>query len=390
MITLVQIAAGSLAMTVALSALFSVRQNTLTLERFDFIAGVRDSQEQSYFIFGASNLAELKSLSPDVASISIYSTAWGTTKVGYQTRFYEFTQNAYVDRNYFDVSPIRLTRGSLFTSQDENQDAPVVLISDGAADIIFGGINPIGQTLHIFADENTIEGRSTLPEPYTVVGTFAETKETNQIYIYLPYWRLDPNQETDTLAVLAKPGKGAEAKEQLANAAKRIYGVTINEIALEYGIDPNEIFYSKSKNEELASILSAVSIIFGFFGAIACIVGAIGIASVMVVNALERKRNIGIKRALGATRSSVVIEMIIEAVLLSALGVFIGIVLATVVIPIFSQLVSDTLFAGIQLSWQPLAGLIVFVVMVALGMFVAIFPALHSVRLNTVEALRHG
>jgi putative ABC transport system permease protein len=389
-ITLIQIAAGSLAMTVALSALFSVRQNTLNLEQFDFIAGIPDGQEQSYFIFDAQNLSQLKSLSPDVASISIYSTDWGTTKVEYQTRLYEFTQNAYVDRNYFAASPIQLMKGSLFTSQDENQDAAVVLISDPAADVIFGDTNPIGQTLRVFADENTLEGQGGIPEPYTVVGTFVETKEASQIYIYLPYWRLDPNQETDTLAVLAKPGKGSEAKEQLTNAAKQIYGETINEIALEYGIDPNKFFYARVKNEELASTLSVVAIIFGFFGAMACIVGAIGIASVTVVNALERKRDIGVKRALGATRNSIIMEMIIEAVLLSALGVFIGVILAILVIPIFSQLVSDSLFAGIQLNWQPLAGLIVFVVMVALGMFVAIFPAFHSSRLNVVEALRHG
>jgi putative ABC transport system permease protein len=384
LLTLIQIVVGSLAMMVALSALFSVGQNTLNLERFDLIAGTRGENEQSYFIFNNQALSQLKTISPDVEYISLYSTDWGNTKVQYNSRLYEFTKSAYVDRNYFNVSSVELTRGSLFTSEDKETFAAVLVISDSSAQILFGDEVPIGKTLEVFFENS--EGVKA-PEPYKVVGTFAETNNLNQIYIYLPYWKLAANQESGTLAVLAKKGRGVEARGQVVSAAKRTYGSVVNGLASEFGFEVDKMFYTRSTDDDL-TLVNVVLVIFSFFGAVACVVGVIGIASIMVVNALERKRDIGIKRALGATQKGIVGEFIAEAALLSALGGIIGVTLATLVTPLFSWLVGDTLFAGITIRWQPLAAFIIFVTIVVLGILMSIFPALHAVKINTIEALR--
>ena len=127
---------------------------------------------------------------------------------------------------------------------------------------------------------------------------------------------------------------------------------------------------------------------FGLFGIVALIVGSIGIFSIMVVDALERERDIGIKRALGATRGSVVRELTLEATLLSGLGGLVGVLLAALVIPLLARQVGSNLFWSIDLRWQPLAGLLVVGVTLLLGLVLGIFPALRAGRTNPVQALK--
>ena len=161
LLTLAQIALGSLSVMIVLSIFFSINEHQLKLKRFDLMAGSKDG-ERSALVFNVDTLSQLKPLIPDVHSISLYSMAWGKTKFEYKSQFYEFTQNAYVDLNYFEVNPIKLTRGSLFTEKDEALNLPVLLITDNAATILFADENPIGQTLNVIDNENTLR-RATYP-----------------------------------------------------------------------------------------------------------------------------------------------------------------------------------------------------------------------------------
>lgn len=108
----------------------------------------------------------------------------------------------------------------------------------------------------------------------------------------------------------------------------------------------------------------------------------------MLVDALERERETGIKRALGSTRGRIKREMTLEATLLSGLGGLLGVLVAALIIPLLLQQVGDALFWNVNLRWQPLAAAIVFAITLLLGMVLGFFPALRASRVRPVEALK--
>ena len=148
-LTFLQILLGSLAMTLALSPYFSP-QDTRSDDTFFLNAGFRDEDGASlYSIFESSNFQALKSLASDVADIAIYRTSWNDANVVYEGKRFAFNMNATatVDLNYFDLSPVTMTRGHAFSKADEEAQEAVVLLSDASAKEIFGETNPIGKTI---------------------------------------------------------------------------------------------------------------------------------------------------------------------------------------------------------------------------------------------------
>ena len=395
-LTLLQVVLGSLAMTLALSLYLDAyaRQNADQAERFDLMAGYKDENgsPNTYYLMDGAGAAELSKLAPDVEKVALYAETWKPT-VAKGDKLYQFRQGAFVDNAYFDLNDIALTRGSLFSQREADAKEAVMLISDGAANILFAGEDPLGQTLTVMPDESFNASDEQLVT-YKVVGTFAEKTGNgddvrNQNFVYFANWTSSVGMgSSDTLNVLAKAGRGEEARAQILSAARQVFGSRMRDWDVEEGKD----FYIREMGESdfgnNSNLLDPTVVMFGLFGIIALIVGGVGIFSIMVVDALERERDIGIKRALGATRGSVVREFTLEATLLSGLGGLVGVLLAALIIPLLEQQVGSNLFWSVDLRWQPVAALIVVGVTLGLGAVLGVFPALRAGRTNTVDALK--
>lgn len=389
-LTLLQVVLGALAMTLALSAYLGAyaRQHAGEAERFDLIAGYRDEDGSSgtYGVMDESGAAELAKLAPDVAKVALYADAWQPT-VEKDGRLYQFQQGAYVDNVYFEVNDVELTRGSLFTRQEAESQDPVALVSDKAAAILFPDADPLGQTLNFVPNEDF--GSSA--ETYRIIGTFADRPRLNenQAAIYFPLWTYGSSRGGgDTLNVLAATGHGDAARAQVLSAARQVFGPKMQDWDVEEGKD----FYIREPGERgfgpNPALLDPTIVMFSLFGIVALIVGSIGIFSIMVVDAVERERDIGIKRALGATRGRVVRAMTLEAALLAGLGGLVGAALAALLIPLLARQVGDNLFWRVDLAWQPAAALAVVAVTFVLGTLLGIFPALRAARTQIVQALK--
>ena len=135
--------------------------------------------------------------------------------------------------------------------------------------------------------------------------------------------------------------------------------------------------------EEMNSMVNMVIYILAGIAAISLVVGGIGIMNIMLVSVTERTREIGIRRAIGAERSSIVIQFLIEAAMLCGIGGIIGILIGTG----GSLLVGRLMF---QMTIYPAAWitLCAFTLSVALGILFGIYPAAKAARLQPVEALR--
>ena len=136
----------------------------------------------------------------------------------------------------------------------------------------------------------------------------------------------------------------------------------------------------QQSNNEYATMMSLV---MGGIAAISLLVGGIGIMNIMLVTVTERTREIGIRRAIGATRASIVSQFLIEAAMLCGLGGIVGILVGTVCSVVLSQrIVQMTIYPAL---WVTLAA---FGLSVLLGVIFGIYPAAKASKLQPVEALR--
>ena len=392
-LTLLQIVLGALSMTLALSVYLDAyaRQNAAQAERFDLIAGYREENGASYTygFMDAAGATELQGLAPDIEKVALYAQEWRPT-VELGGKLYQFQGGAYVDNAYFSLNNVELTRGSLFTQREADAKEAVLLLSDEAADVLFPDADPLNQTLKLMPDENLGTSAGS-PQTFRVIGTFTEETDpySEQDHVYFPSWtQSNVMGGSSTLNVLAKAGRGDAAREQALSAARQVFGERARDRELEEGKD----FYIREMGESpfgaSNNLLDPTVVMFGLFGIVALIVGSIGIFSIMVVDALEREREVGIKRALGATKGGVVREFVLEAALLSGLGGLLGALLAALLIPLLARGVGDNIFWGITLRWQPLAALLVVGMTLLLGTVLGIFPALRAGRTNPVQALK--
>ena len=134
----------------------------------------------------------------------------------------------------------------------------------------------------------------------------------------------------------------------------------------------------------LATVNQAVGIFTALLGAVAGIsllVGGIGITNIMLVSVTERTREIGIRKAIGASRRVILLQFLIESTVLSLIGAFFGLVLAF--------LVTRVEVAGIQPTIVPASVLGAFAISVGIGLFFGSYPANRAASLRPIEALRH-
>jgi putative ABC transport system permease protein len=126
-----------------------------------------------------------------------------------------------------------------------------------------------------------------------------------------------------------------------------------------------------------------MTMLLGAVAAVSLVVGGIGIMNIMLVSVTERTREIGVRLAIGALEREVLLQFLIEAVVLAALGGLIGLVLATIASLALAQLMQ------IPYQFDPAINLLSFGFSAAIGVVFGYFPARRAARLDPIDALRH-
>ena len=147
--------------------------------------------------------------------------------------------------------------------------------------------------------------------------------------------------------------------------------------------DNFSIFDTQQLAETLASTMGVLTDLLGAVAAVSLLVGGIGIMNIMLVSVTERTREIGLRLAIGALEGEVLLQFLIEAVVLSALGGLVGIILATGASWWLSSLM------GVPYSFDPTINVLSFVFSAGIGVVFGFVPARRAARLNPIEALRH-
>jgi putative ABC transport system permease protein len=210
-------------------------------------------------------------------------------------------------------------------------------------------------------------------------GFFGENEEDRKVMMPYRTARKDaPDREEILHIIQAKPG-------QLNEAVQEVEGILRQRRGVKFG-EPNNFDIKTADNfiAQFDGIIGGVGIAAIAISCLGLLVGGIGVMNIMLVSVTERTKEIGIRKAIGATKSAIVLQFLLEAMTLTFMGGVIGVVIA-VGISYLIMLLVPSIPAEVPL-WAVITGLSV---SMGVGLIFGVFPAMRASRLDPIECLRY-
>ena len=278
---------------------------------------------------------------------------------------------------WFQTGNWNLASGRLFADDEQLGGASVCIIGETVRREIFGGA--VGQT-------GLGEALRIKQFSCNVIGILASKGQSGMgdqddavvVPLYTLQRRVTGNRKVSTLSVSMEEGSDSTplkaSLRQLLRERRK----------LSEGDDDNfNIFDTQQLAETLSSTMGVLTSLLGAVAAVSLLVGGIGIMNIMLVSVTERTREIGLRLAVGALEGEVLMQFLIEAVVLSALGGVIGIIIATGASYILSGVMD------VPYAFDPSINLLALVFSAAIGVVFGYFPARRAAQMDPIEALRH-
>jgi len=272
--------------------------------------------------------------------------------------------------------------GRFFDQGDENRGAPVCVLGAAAKSSLFGASNPIDQYVKVNEQWFRVIGVASpqLSSQTEVAGV--PTQDINNI-IYVPLnaaiLRMedsysDVRDEIDGIYLTLREKADMPAAAQVVRAILDSSHHAAGDFSV---IVPAELLAEQRRTERLFNAVMVA------IASISLLVGGIGIMNIMLASILERTREIGVRRAVGARQSDIVRQFVVEAMMISFVGGSLGIVFGFVMSRLIAWL------AGWSTIVTASSILLAFVVSITVGLVFGIYPAVKAARLDPVEAIRY-
>ena len=285
-----------------------------------------------------------------------------------------------VSADWFALSSLQVARGRALTAQDEDALAPVAVLGHQAATALFPRVDPLGK--HVKVNHVWLEVVGVLADRDLGKDSFEGVPlglESNRVYLPLASARArfkfqEQEDEVDRFLLrLRDPQQLAAGASVLAamldqrHAGMRDYTLVV----------PQQLFRQHQQTQRIFQV------VMGAIAGVSLLVGGIGIMNIMLANVLERRREIGLLRALGARRRDVVAQFLREASVICVVGALIGLLFGTVLAYLIAT------FAGWQVAWAPIPILLSAGFCALVGMAFGVYPARQAAQLDPITALRH-
>jgi putative ABC transport system permease protein len=308
------------------------------------------------------------------ALVGVESTTGGSVE-GDTGRQVENVFMTAVSPEVLRIRNLDVERGRPFSSQEAERGTPVVILGKNTADMVFQDLDPIGREVRIRGFPYRVVG--VLEEQGSILGISLDNRAIAPARS--PIQKVvNPRGVVDNIVVQTLDPADIDAAKMEIEAILRV----------ENGLRPSEPndFELETAEDSLSFWDRISTILFmalpGLVG-ISLVVGGIVIMNIMLVSVMERTREIGVRKAIGARRRDIVVQVIIESATLSGTGAFLGVLVGVGLTWLVAAV--SPMPAAVAPKWVTLG---VFLG-VAVGMIAGVYPAARAARLDPVDALRY-
>lgn len=288
------------------------------------------------------------------------------------------------NEGYLDINDLKLSTGRLLQQKDEDGRRMVCVVSDRLVNNLFDGdqelalgqelLVQIGTSSHAFR----IVGVYQYEQSAFSFSTASEKDMSTAMYIPVATAKQLNNAEngySNITVQVAVNESSAELAAEVKNFLARYYRTNENYTVSAISMD--------SMISSVNSMMDTLSIAIAVIAAISLLVGGIGVMNIMLVSVTERTREIGTRKALGATNNNIRLQFVVESVIICLVGGAIGIVLGAVMGYVGSMLLNNAVLPG----FGSIA--LAFSFSLAVGVFFGYYPANKAAKLDPIEALRY-
>jgi putative ABC transport system permease protein len=279
---------------------------------------------------------------------------------------------------YKEAYNLDIANGTFISEYDYQRGAKVAVLGSNIAETLFEGTEPVGQTLRM--EKNIVRVIGILESKGALMGS---PDDTILIPLTAMQQMVAQPRTVQGERVVSAIALTVSNQEQASYVVDEISGL----LRSRHQLSPNEENDFRIRSmEEIASTMSEVigtlTLFLGAIAAISLLVGGIGVMNIMLVSVLERTREIGIRKALGARERDIWIQFLMEAAFLTFAGGIIGVILGWVVSYIITSMGVITTVVSTDIVILAVS------VSVGIGLFFGFYPAWNASRLNPIEALR--
>ena len=290
--------------------------------------------------------------------------------------------------SYQYVRDFYVENGRFINEEDLTKKALVTVLGADVANELFGTEDPVGKSIRIFAGV----GGFGFGFSFTVIGVMeargasAETDQDDVVIVPMPSFQAriafirDPRGRTNIDQInikLTDRNKAEQAKEEISNFLQTLHAVDEPDFRIQ---SQSDLLDTATQVERSLQVL-VVSIAL-----ISLIVGGVGIMNIMLVSVTERTREIGIRKAIGAKRTDILWQFLIESIVVTTMGGAIGVLVGVGATEIAERF---EIGGDSQYVITPLWVMLSFAVAAVTGLFAGVYPAWRASRLDPIEALRH-